>query len=896
MTHPYDHIGGYQHHRDHRRLDPHVRDVIGGRRSDIKPEDEESRPWAADDINWAWWAPIEDRREIGGWSMAWPAIVTAAGLLPLRGDGEPDDRFTPLQEGYAPGGSGKDPAPPTGFQPCGPAPPGTCGIMVAATEETEQRNLFFPTGGALFAHHRTPPGPPELSTQVFDNTAAPDALSAGLHTAWWVKPLDDDNVQLALNLTTSEGDATGWGYTIAEGDGSPGPVDPNGTAPAPPPGGPAKVLSRLSWETPAGQNFNHGGPYHPGHAYADRHRDGTTPEGNPKQPGHIDIHALFYKNRVEDGEKEHTTFEQGVDFPVVTKTYEGWDEAQKLHRRWTTSPVIPEPLYPFPGDGIRITPDPGPGRVTGGGSGDGNNVTGGGTGENEAQRADTGSGHERFVDATEFLRRFTDQMHNPHGTGGENPKGPTTIPGPGDSLNPEEITIGASRTEREFSAASFHVTQSRDKNQQEYDNRYGGAWWLSDTEGQAIDANGDPISLDRADPSHPDNYGATADPDNLDASGLDLDLEQEGLLPPATETEEAAAAERANRQRKNQAHLGTRTDEQREQIRRERDKLREQRNANAELWPGEGVETFEETGHDRLGLDSGDAKFEGVPPQNLSSSAYSLLAPVIPPAAASPGRVEGRFGRVSEAARRRGGPFPYSLHIGAVGKVVDGKNQYKSEPGVHWDNGTAEQACAFLYPGGWLPDGPTDQTAWVGSIDYAFHPSGKLGLGVPDVEDGTGTFRDGPYVTTTGNSGSRDAFFGALDADGNAREATFDFGSVSNPQSLCVYGTTCIERDLRSTPAGFDTSLSSTVTLTNTSKLFQFGGSSDGGTGQLNLPGASGLVDGLTYIIVNTGSDVLNVSGNGKNINGSGTASLVQYARCGVTYDSDAGEWTRWLA
>lgn len=240
----------------------------------------------------------------------------------LRRPWEADDRLATLKTDHAP----------TMNRP----PAGSIGIVLAAQEESEQLELFISpqTQAALIAPWRG--GAYEHGTIVYD-----------LDEKGALDPIKNGRIQHHLRVTHAEGE---WQPSI------------NMSATGKSPGG-----HGLCWWAAAGDDksvvagaaakgiaawlsVEMGGPLHPGHPTKDKHRAGTNADGEPTQPVHVNIDALFYQDELRDGPKEHGPDYPDVeptDWPHLTHVYEGFDKRRGRWRRWTSVPLSrPVPFIP----------------------------------------------------------------------------------------------------------------------------------------------------------------------------------------------------------------------------------------------------------------------------------------------------------------------------------------------------------------------------------------------------------------------------------------------------------------------------------------------------------------------------------------------------------------------
>lgn len=140
----------------------------------------------------------------------------------------------------------------------------------------------------------------------------------------------------------------------------------------------------------------------------------------------------------------------------------------------------------------------------------------------------------------------------------------------------------------------------------------------------------------------------------------------------------------------------------------------------------------------------------------------------------------GRVGSLTASAKRRGGPVPLSAHLYSLPAVAaDGRWDYLSSPGAVWGNGTPTWAALCIAPGGVIPDGIDDQTAWVGALDVLLD-QGWRGGSVTGTRFGWGEplqtaadWRDGVVFSLSGSAGSLDMRLDYRDGSAVARAGTF---------------------------------------------------------------------------------------------------------------------------
>ena len=242
-------------------------------------------------------------RAIPSWGAAWPAAIheaqkdgapgaggtqgvgaRSASVLPVRDRGVNDDRYEPIVGPYRPPWASY-------------LPRDWTGVLVPASDETQQTEVFIPAAHGLVTSHM---GDPKLSTAVVD--LAPDDRVDGSRRALLRSHLR----VVKLPLGTTPGRIGGLSWWIGNagiggagggavgvqpgriGDTRSGYVTdiapPNGLATTSR-GAPDPVVHGLA-------SCNHGGPLDVG-GLNDRHRIGVDEDGNPINPLHISTNALF---------------------------------------------------------------------------------------------------------------------------------------------------------------------------------------------------------------------------------------------------------------------------------------------------------------------------------------------------------------------------------------------------------------------------------------------------------------------------------------------------------------------------------------------------------------------------------------------------------------------------
>ena len=251
---------------------------------------------------------------------ATPSTASGAatvGLLPIIDGGYgPDSRYSVLDVPIRPGG--------------GKYPVGTVGIILAASKEKAQENLFFPTQTAFSMVAVNAAGDPSMASIVSDLTKESEidpTRTARLQSAWWVvKGSKPEENTLAWQLGKSgRGDVYG-GMVIDSPSGS-GPMG-------------SKVLACVS--------VNQGGFLDVGSA-SDKHFLFADADGHRVNRAHIGTGALFRLDNVMDGP---LAFE-AVEAPTVVcgpnniPVHLGWDAKLNAWRWWAESAfqIVPPPPW-----------------------------------------------------------------------------------------------------------------------------------------------------------------------------------------------------------------------------------------------------------------------------------------------------------------------------------------------------------------------------------------------------------------------------------------------------------------------------------------------------------------------------------------------------------------------
>ena len=181
-------------------------------------------------------------------------------------------------------------------------PGGTIGVVLSASEENYQEDLFFPADGRLVAVNVA--GDPEMGTLVYDLNSANEYDAeryARLQSAFRVlkHPLGVANA-LGFQLGASGQSDTGGGWFVDNVPGDPERI----------------VIGQGS----AGS----GGPLDCGDGKC-KHFYGKDEDGNPIGSLHITTRALFRKNNSEDGPiRFEDVYEEGEDGQFVYPVHLGW--------------------------------------------------------------------------------------------------------------------------------------------------------------------------------------------------------------------------------------------------------------------------------------------------------------------------------------------------------------------------------------------------------------------------------------------------------------------------------------------------------------------------------------------------------------------------------------------
>lgn len=330
------------------------------------------------------------KRQGGYYSLAYPAVVTKDGVVPLLShDGSTNLTTVDNTEmkGY-PLGRGPGYVETLDYAK---ANVGDLGIMLAGTDIDDEYKFFMPSGRSLIAHHQSD-NPPTQSSIMFDIDG--DGLSsryaAGLHTMFTVT-YNESDPSISLNATQSGGDNTGWmlarfnrhyetvtkhtsvgggqsGTTVAMG------LDPKSKKTIVGNQRRDGVLAYMSWE-----RF---GFVHPGSGLVDKHLHGINPDNEHVNAGHIWTNAYYYMDEKKDAPLEflpdpYPNPDEIEGIPI--KVYLGYDkdsehQFEKGKReglwRWWTYSMFEAPTPPTPNPEKPVTSEPKPksgGPITGSG-------------------------------------------------------------------------------------------------------------------------------------------------------------------------------------------------------------------------------------------------------------------------------------------------------------------------------------------------------------------------------------------------------------------------------------------------------------------------------------------------------------------------------------------------
>lgn len=398
-----DHVRGGSELAPHLRAVPHATRVVArdpltsalieqGKPGDVKGGEPAQGDLGLGSVLWP--TESDDKRRIPAWFLCAPAVTTEASRdlrqpTPSEHDGEstrerpaadpdaaaqrvkvrpiggadhsPDDRFRALDAAMGPS--------------LAPVPKGWPGVVLSATLEGRQVELFLPAGGgALVAVNWA--GDPATSSVVFDEDDKGQIdphRSARLPTLVRVARLGVDVGALAWQLTRSGKDGReGHGLTVDQATANPTlPGDPPpGAQPAPAPSpsaapdfSPGDTVVRSAPTAPvpapgvgagtevrsdsgAGDNrtvslehadealvyayasARRGGPFNCGH-HEDKHRVGVTIDGEPINPQHVDVGAFYYQDQVRDGPLpfEGTPYSSPQAAPYSVRAHLRWDAA-----------------------------------------------------------------------------------------------------------------------------------------------------------------------------------------------------------------------------------------------------------------------------------------------------------------------------------------------------------------------------------------------------------------------------------------------------------------------------------------------------------------------------------------------------------------------------------------
>lgn len=227
---------------------------------------------------------------------------------------------------------------------------GEAGIVVAGSDPRDQQAMLFPLREHVAAHRGNGH---VYSTPIYDMTgdSIDYRIAGGLHShlrvshdgveyvpAWFLAGADDD---------------TGFGAVYGPVDGGPGAQKPQtGQSVV---AGPAANRAGGFGVAFAGEAKD--GPFHLGHA-EDKHQLTINADGEPVNPLHIRIGALFYKDKVQDGPLKLSDWKRGAQFPQETKVEFGWNFDDEVWDWYSYSPLF-EPRVPLPRDRVPVEDIPG---------------------------------------------------------------------------------------------------------------------------------------------------------------------------------------------------------------------------------------------------------------------------------------------------------------------------------------------------------------------------------------------------------------------------------------------------------------------------------------------------------------------------------------------------------
>lgn len=467
---------------------------------------------------------------------------------------------------------------------------GTLGIVLEAQEEERQSELFYSTDPRLVVPRRgswqADNGWSSILCDVDSNQYGDKVRAAKLNAAWVVAH-DAVRYVPAWCLTGNTQTDDQRGYGVVWGAGAGDDVF-GGSVPA------GRVTAFASWEK--------GGPFHLGHAVADRHRTGTNADKEAVQPLHLWTGAKYYRTLFEDGPLAfRSNHKHGVYAGVPRQVVLAFDLSSGMWDWHTTGSDQPPP-WDVPVNPTDMVPLPRNGRP-------------GAPGAPGAPGMPGAPGAPGLPGV-------------PGAPGIPGPPGP---PGPPGKDAPQErgepVTTPDSRGpanpqvfEREISAPSVIITGARHRPSQRGDGRYGGP-------------GGD--------------FGGMGDP------------------PPETP-------------RPNPGTDGS----------------------------GDTQGYWREDGDPRRAWRPLGGGTSGAGPQGV--------------------KIPGRVGTVSPYAQERGGPVPLLAHLWGLPQVLEGRWQYKSEPGDKFGNGTALAGAVMIGPGAVIADGEDDQSAAIGALDVLLY-AGELG-------------------------------------------------------------------------------------------------------------------------------------------------------------------------
>lgn len=292
-----------------------------------------------DITGWVLWDKKEDGRRINTWRQIFAGVTNeqeketfGVGTTTSAGDGSitsavirhrdwsPDDRLKTL----------KAPA-----NPLWPRVPenGYYTIVVGAQEEDEQEELIIPIDQRLVANNSTPHssiiseylnGEKKLSETRFGRLSAHVRISDdGIN---YVPAFMGDQL-----LDGGGGFFSMWSQGEGGGQFRTQVFDSSGRRPG--------VFTWGDW--------TRGGPFHAGHQTNDKHKITTNRDGESVQPMHIQHQFLMYKNRVEDGPLNITSYKKPRKFPINSEVFFGWNNDIEKWDWYCKVPPVYEPWVPW---------------------------------------------------------------------------------------------------------------------------------------------------------------------------------------------------------------------------------------------------------------------------------------------------------------------------------------------------------------------------------------------------------------------------------------------------------------------------------------------------------------------------------------------------------------------